>query len=144
MRINEGDILVCKPGYWGHEDNPAKSDNVRPKENPTYGGAGYIDGLMQKASSSYNGEDPFDLHVFWKFHNEAGVFSRAVRLANEEEKKAYKEGIRNAKDIQRTTFKISYVSIDGENKNVEVEAFYETAAVSSIKDLKRVNYVISG
>lgn len=67
-----------------------------------------------------------------------------MRLATEEEIKAFNEGIKNVNDIKRKiAFNISYEAFNGETKKVEVEASYEFEAINSIKDLKKINYVMS-
>lgn len=142
MDINNGDIIVCIPGFYGryHQDNKINTGNF------PYGGSGYIEGEMRVAKNDLHGPqeksgDPQE--VFWNFYQGAGVYRKALRLANEEEKEAFKLGITNIKEIQKTVFIISYENLKGETKKKEVEAYFETAAVSSIKDLKKVNYVMS-
>lgn len=131
MRVKKGDIIVCKPGF--------ANNSLGDSEDA---GAGYVDGMM--TTSDYDSNTKDLMNIFWSFHDDCGVYQKAVRLATQEEKKAFEEGIGNIKNIQQTkTFKISYESIDGEFKKAEVDAFYETAAVSSIKDLKRLNYVMT-
>jgi hypothetical protein len=234
MKVNKGDIIVCKEGFYG---NPEMDHKV--KEEPNYGGAGYVNGLMAQAHSDFY-LDANPLSVRGEFNKDYGVFERAIRIATTEEKQAFEQGVKSIfvsseeiyiplkkgdivvclpwflKDgnegdsthggagyeegkifkIGKTTnieqkeqkehvhwpendvskgiyekalrhatkteshafvigikniskvpskknFKISYVDIIGKMKKTEVEAFSELEAVSTLKDMKSVNYIMT-
>lgn len=77
------DIVVCLLEF----DNTDTS--------PTKGGSGYEKGRLCKIyrTSSYQ-----DSTILWPDHG-GGIHVQAVRLATENEIKAYTEGIRNLKDV---------------------------------------------
>ena len=71
-----------------------------------------------------------------------GIFAKALRPANPEEKEAFSFKITNILNLKKL-FKISYTSINGTLNKAELEAHTEEEAINSIKDLKTINYVIS-
>jgi len=91
--VKKGDIIICKSGYYGHEDRKHVVS-----EEPLYGGAGYVDGLMAQADSNLSLRDD-SMNVTSSFNDMFGVFLRAVRPANMEEKYAYELGMRNINEI---------------------------------------------
>jgi hypothetical protein len=134
MEFKDEDILVCKPGYNQLDGN---------WRNECSGGNGYEDGMMAKCNRSSDNIQDENKKVYWDFRNGYGVFAQALRIATEQEKEAYNCGIRNINNIKYNVFKISYISITNEIKKHISTAHTESEAISEIKDLKSVNYIMS-
>ncbi len=131
--LNVNDIAVCLPGFKGGGGS---------HHEPLYGGSGYVEGLINKISETNLEQSSIFIH--WEFLNDHGVYARALRRATAEEIIAYNNGITNIHDIPTNNiFKISYLSIDNKIKIEKIEAKSETEALSTLKDLKSVNYVMA-
>lgn len=129
MEFKIGDIVVCKPGY--NRDGNCISQ--------LSGGSGYEEGMMRQTKIDSSNDNT----VHWDFKNGSGVFSQALRHATDQEKAFFHNGMRNVNDIKYTEFKISYTSITNEIKKHISTAHTENEAISEIKDLKSVNYIMS-
>lgn len=89
IKFKEKDIVVALPGF----------NNSDMKSNS--GGGGYKVGkiFQIKNTDSYNTKNGEAGYIIWPDDNFSGVYAQACRMATEEEIQAYKEGIKNIKDI---------------------------------------------
>lgn len=132
--FNEGDLVVCKPGFntdggWNNEKS---------------GGAGYKEGEMRPVKFKSGGNSSNNIStVIWDFISGKGVFLQAVRKVTREEAEWFHQGIRNINDIPiKKSYTISYINKDDETKKTSVEEYSEQDAISRIEDFKSLNYII--
>jgi len=134
MIANTGDVVVCLPGFV---------NQVLLNRNDS-GGSGYVSGRIFVT----NNKIEHDNHVAWPDIGGSGIFHRALRLANEEEIIFYKSKFTGKTFINISEmpvdriFKISYITVNGENTIASVETSSKELAIKSIADLKEINYIM--